>query len=414
MAELTDTAIRQALKRTATSGKATNLSDGEGRGTGRLVLKVRRSKHRVLAEWMAQQWRNGKRLSVKIGEYPSLSLKEARETFQCDYSNVIQRGQSIKIARNRRLGSVRDLFDGYAQSLKDAGKPSWIDTKKGLDKIADTLGSARLAREIEPDELLEVLRPIYRRGAKSMADHVRGYLHAAFAWGIKSERDYRATSGRRFGIVANPAAGIPSEPKVVGTRWLTPEEFVRLYRWLEHPDVKVHPPYALALRLLMLTGQRVDEIARLHKDQWDPAERIIDWSLTKNGLQHAIPLTGIAADLLESIEPNRFGWFFPSAHDPKRSVGHQTLYAFIWRQRGRGVIPHVTNRDLRRTWKTLAGQAGIAKDIRDRLQNHRLQDVSSKSYDRWDYMPEKREAMECWDRFVTNMLLGMPLLRQVA
>jgi hypothetical protein len=33
--------------------------------------------------------------------------------------------------------------------------------------------------------------------------------------------------------------------------------------------------------------------------------------------------------------------------------------------------------------------------IRDQLQNHTLQDVGSKSYDRWNYMPEKRAAMKC-------------------
>ena len=74
------------------------------------------------------------------------------------------------------------------------------------------------------------------------------------------------------------------------------------------------------------------------------------------------------------------------------------------RQRGRGVIPVVTNRDLRRTWKTLAGKAGVSKEIRDRLQNHTLQDVSSKHYDRWQYMPEKREGMNKWNAFVTALL----------
>jgi hypothetical protein len=64
----------------------------------------------------------------------------------------------------------------------------------------------------------------------------------------------------------------------------------------------------------------------------------------------------------------------------------------------------VTNRDLRRTWKTLAGKAGVPKEIRDRLQNHILQDVSSKSYDRWSYMPEKRAGMAKWDEFVTTLL----------
>lgn len=142
----------------------------------------------------------------------------------------------------------------------------------------------------------------------------------------------------------------------------------------------------------------------LHVDQWDAREKIIDWSKTKNGKPHAIPVPAIAAELIESIIPNKFGWFFPSAKDPFKPVRASTLYSFMWRQRDRGVIPVVTNRDLRRTWKTLAGKAGVSKEIRDRLQNHTLQDVSSKSYDRWNYMPEKRDGMKKWNTFVAAML----------
>ena len=58
----------------------------------------------------------------------------------------------------------------------------------------------------------------------------------------------------------------------------------------------------------------------------------------------------------------------------------------------------------RRTFKTLAGKAGVSKEIRDRLQNHALQDVSSKNYDHWHYMPEKRAGMAKWDKFVRAML----------
>jgi len=275
------------------------------------------------------------------------------------------------------------------------------------------LGRNGPAREIEPEEIVEVIRPIYERGKESMADHVRSDIHAAYNWGLKSEHDYRSASQQRFRLVYNPAAGIPTESKNVGTRWLDEDEFVRLYRWLEFPDTPVHPPYTRAVRILMLTGQRVEEIARLHVDNWDAEERIIDWSKTKNGTPHAIPVPPIAAELIESIKPNVHGWFFPSAKDPKRPVSHGTLYSFMWRQRDRGVIPVVTNRDLRRTWKTLAGQAGVPKELRDRIQNHALQDVSSKNYDRWNYMREKRAGMAKWDKFVRAMLAKKRPLRLV-
>jgi len=405
MASLTDGTIRRAIKQVELTGKQKSLADGEGRGVGRLVLALRPMPARVLAEWMAQQWRDGKRIKAKLGDYPSVSLATAREVFKRDYADAIQKGRNIKIVGDTRPGTVADLFEAYVVALKAAGKPSWKETEKGLNKVADTLGRNRAARDIEPDEVTEVLRPIFERGAPAMADHVRSYIRAAYSWGMKSEHDYRNTSIRRFRLVYNPAAGIPTEPKVQGTRWLDEDEYVRLYRWLECPDVPVHPSYPRALQLIMLTGQRIEELARLHVDQWDATERIIDWSKTKNLQPHAVPLPSLAAELIESIKPNEHGWYFPSAKDPAQPVSHGTLYSFTWRQRDRGVIPFATNRDLRRTWKTLAGKAGVSKEIRDRIQNHALQDVSSKSYDRWNYMPEKRAGMARWDRFVRALLV---------
>jgi integrase len=404
MPALTDATIRHALKRVEKSRKQETLSDGEGRGTGRLVLFLRPMPKRVLAEWMAQQWRDGRRTKCKIGSYPALSLADARAIFHRDFLEAILKRRSIKVVADARPGTVADLFDGYVQSLKAVGKPSWSDVEQTLGKAANILGRNLLARDISPQDVLGVLRPIYERGKPAMADHMRSYIRSAYSWGLKSELDYRSTSPRRFKLTSNPAADIPTEAKVPGTRWLDEEEFVQLYRWLECPDAPVHPPYTRAVRILMLTGQRVEEIAQLHVDQWDAKDRIIDWSKTKNSRPHAIPVPALAADLIDSIVPNEYGWFFPSAKDASKPVRAGTLYSFIWRQRDRGVIPIVTNRDLRRTWKTLAGKAGISKEIRDRIQNHALHDVSSKNYDRWTYMPEKRIAMDKWNEFASGLL----------
>ena len=414
MAILSDGSIKQAIKRVHFTGREEILRDGEGRGVGRLTLVIRPMPKRITMSWMAAQYREGKPTKAKIGDYPSMSLAEAREIFERDFADLIQKGRSIKTAQDTRTGTVGDLFDGYAEYLRISNKSSWREAKKGLDKIADTLGRQRLARDVEPDEITDILRPIYQRGKRSMADHVRSYVRSAYAWAMKSEHDYRSSSPRRFRIAENPAAGIPTEPKTVGTRWLKDHEFVHLYRWLEAPSAPVHPPYARAVRILMLTGQRVQEIASLHKDQWDAGAQLLDWSTTKNRKPHTIPVPGLAAELLGSIAPNKHGWFFPSAKDPEKPVTHGTLYAFMWRQRETGVIPSVTNRDLRRTWKTLAGQAGISKEIRDRLQNHTLQDVSSKSYDRWSYMPEKRAAIAAWDAFVRDLLTKHDVRRDAA
>src|SRR5271154_2419056 len=145
MTNLTDTAIRRAVKQVEHSRKQKMLADGEGRGTGRLVVILKPMPSRVTAEWMAQQWRGGRRAKSKIGSYPALSLSEAREIFKRDFAEVILKRSSIKFATDTRPATVADLFEGYITSLKEAGKSSWPDAEANLDKAADVLGSTRRA-----------------------------------------------------------------------------------------------------------------------------------------------------------------------------------------------------------------------------------------------------------------------------
>jgi integrase len=159
-----------------------SLTDGEGRGTGRLVLILKPMPTRVTAEWMAQQWRAGRRTKSKIGSYPTVSLSDAREIFKRDFADTILKGSSIKIAADARPGTVADLFDAYVKNLKESGKTSWPKVENCLNMIVDTLGGNRLARDVAPDDVLGVLRPIYKRGKRALADHVRSYIRSAFSW----------------------------------------------------------------------------------------------------------------------------------------------------------------------------------------------------------------------------------------
>jgi hypothetical protein len=74
---ISDGEIRSVLKRVERTKKQETLVDGEGHGTGRLVLAVRPMPTRVTADWMAQQWRDKKRIKKKLGAYPSMSLARA-------------------------------------------------------------------------------------------------------------------------------------------------------------------------------------------------------------------------------------------------------------------------------------------------------------------------------------------------
>src|SRR4051812_7611224 len=98
MPNLTEATIRKAFAPAEKSRRQISLTDGEGRGTGRLALILKPMPNRVTAEWMAQQWRDGTRTKSKIGAYPTMLLAEAREIFKRDFADVIQKRSSIKIA----------------------------------------------------------------------------------------------------------------------------------------------------------------------------------------------------------------------------------------------------------------------------------------------------------------------------
>ena len=287
----------------------------------------------------------------------------------------------------------------------------WIEAEKTMAKAAMVIGQSRPARDVRTAEVLAFLAPIYERGSKSMADHARGYIRSAYSWGIKSDNDYRRQGPRRFHLDRNPAADIPTEPKQVGTRWLDVEEFREVFRWLEAPDSTVTPRYTVAVRVLMLTGQRVREITQLRTDQWNSAERTLDWGKTKNGAPHCSPVPPLAAELLDSLTPGHGGLLFPSAMDPTRPVTEEALYCMLWRCRRRMTLPAFALRDLRRTWKTLAGQAGLTKTERDLIQNHARSDVSSRHYDRHNYLPEKRAAMAKWGEWIAGQLASQAAAR---
>ena len=62
-------------------------------------------------------------------------------------------------------------------------------------------------------------------------------------------------------------------------------------------------------------------------------------------------------------------------------------------------------RDLRRTAETHMAALAISSDIRAQIQSHGLGGIQARHYDRHDYMPEKRAALELWSRRFRNLPL---------
>jgi integrase len=202
-------------------------------------------------------------------------------------------------------------------------------------------------------------------------------------------------------------AAIPLNRAAVraGQRFLSPVELRTLWLWcLEQRSESL---LASAVLLRIATGQRSEEILRITAASYDKPKGMLFWAETKNGLPHSIPLPRQAVEVLDAMIPNRHGLYFPHQHAPDRLASHQSYRDCIRRfLAANPSIPAFTARDLRRTFKTLAGDAGISKEMRDRLQNHAKGDVSSRHYDRYEYLPERRAAMGTWADYLGRVIDG--------
>ena len=136
----------------------------------------------------------------------------------------------------------------------------------------------------------------------------------------------------------------------------------------------------------------------LEGDNWTvPAER------TKQKLDHVVPLIAeikaLIGDKPEGFKGN--SWFiFSTTFGTKAFSGFskakKALDAEIAKRRkaeGREPMPRWTLHDLRRTARTLMSRAKVPADYAERVLGHVIGGIRE-TYDRYEYLDEKREALE--------------------
>ncbi len=352
---------------------------------------------------------DGKRKQVSLGRYPSIKLADARR-LALEYRGRIDNGVDLArekqqaIAHNieqRSLGTLGDLLDLYIADLVEDGKRTAKEVKRIKGKDIPPYLLLRPAHLVSRDDILDVLAAIAQRGAKVHSDNVRAYLRAAFELGIHAQSMTRwRGKAPKFSIGHNPVATIKRtlarKPK--GQRALSEAEVRELW----NTDL-LTPQMHLALKFILASGQRVEEVLHATWDEFDFEKRL--WTIQgerrktrgKTSEPHIVAVTDLHVQLLEEIRA--------TTHDPRflfpaRSTGGPRRYdsltkpvSVFVKQSG---MPSFSARDLRRTFKTLAGSMGISLEMRNRLQGHALVDVGSVYYDRFDYLDQKRDAMEQW------------------
>jgi integrase len=166
-------------------------------------------------------------------------------------------------------------------------------------------------------------------------------------------------------------------------------------------------PFRGIVRLLILTGQRREEVAGMTWAELsgDFSTWTIPASRAKNGATHLVPLSAPAQDLLR--EAPRFGELvFPGLRGPFN--GWSKAKAALDAKSG------VTNwrlHDLRRTMATGLQRLGVRLEVTEQVLNH----VSGSRagivgvYQRHDFVLEKRAALEAWGEHVEAIVEGRTL-----
>ena len=456
MSSLTDKEIAKAISDAKKCGADIFLTDrAKARGIGRLRVRARSTGQCLL--YFRYVDASGKQDSIPIGVYDisgktGLTLRKARIKFG-ELSQLYQAGrrdlrvylehqeaqaratresaarEREEAAREAKAGKLQALLDGYVSHLERQGRSSAADARNLFRKnISDTDAwphlAAMPARQITSADISGILAGLIDRGNGRTAAKLRSYLRAAYAAALAAPHEptiHPALHG--FHLPGNPAAAVPAKGlaqyNVARERTLSASELQAFMKAVDALPVGLSRD-VLWLALL-LGGQRLAQLARVRPQDADMDERTImlldPKGARKQPRPHRLPLTERAADIVgrwlaravEGVDAESFPYVFTS--NGKVPIRGETLSTVVAEICG-GMLKAKTARapfqlrDIRRTCETMLAGMGISKDIRAQLQSHGLGGVQDRHYDRYEYMDEKRRALEGWDARLTDIKEG--------
>jgi integrase len=348
---------------------------------------------------------DGRDRRMTVGEYPTWSLAAARARAVEIRQDITRGADPLATKRERREAlTVAEAVQRYDKAHLSRLR-SAQDAKRYFDKdVLPDLGKMKVCdvRRADVVELVEQKAQTAPRSARALLAHLKHFL----AWCELREI-----------IEISPAHGI--KPAAVD-RNMTPSKRGRVLDdaeirafWTKAGDKNMHKLTAIALQLVLLTGQRPGEVAGMHSREirenvWTvPASR-----RGKTSDDHAVPLTETALDLLKQavVEVQRLsrrrdekpsGFVFEMKGAEPITV--RALAKAVERYRteiGNQAHPtfgHWTPHDLRRTCRTGLAAEGIIAEIAERVVGH-VQNGMIGVYDQHRYDQEKRAALEAWER----------------
>ena len=360
--------------------------------------------------WALRYRYGGKPKKLTLGKWPVMGVADARAAAS-EAIDAVEHGTDPGAAKQKAKADRRDADLSERDKINTLvalyGKRHLSTLKSGatvqreLDRHVVAEWGDRDIQDIAKRDVIDLLDGIADSGRIVTANRVRAYLSKFFNWCV--DRDV---------IEVSPAMNVKAVAKETSRdRVLSDDEL----RWFWAACEVEGQPWGALGKVLLLTGQRLSEVAgmtdaELHGDEWHlPAGR------TKNKRAHDVPLSDTVQAVLGAVEriDGKPGFIFTttgttpvSGFFKARAHLAEAMERIASEEQGKAVeIPRWTFHDLRRTAATGMARLGIPVRVTEAVLNH----VSGTGggivgvYQRHDYADEKRRALEAWASFLQRL-----------
>lgn len=383
------------VKKLAPKNRRYEISDGGG-----LYVRVEPIGTKT---WIFRYSFDGIRKRMAFGNYPGVGLAKAREKHGAAMSDL-QRGidpgaeQQAAKAKRKATPTFSDLLDEFWE-MELEKSPTGKERRRMVEKDALGPWKNRKVVDITRRDAVVLIDKVRQR-APVGANRMQGVLVRMFNF-----------AAERGIIEHSPLTGLRKPQEKTRSRVLTDGEIKALWKALdlENKDVDIYRVVKLALKLILLTGQRPGEVAGMAVAEID--EEGWFWNIPPSRMKSAeaqsVPLCPMARDVIEQAKAysDPAGKFiFSSSHKQKQAISRQALTRAInrhWAEMGigKGFTPH----DLRRTLRTRLAELGVTDIVAERVLGHKLQGVLG-IYNRHSYDSEKRQALMLWEAKLQTIL----------
>jgi integrase len=347
----------------------------------------------------------GRQKTLALGVYPIVSLADARSARDAAkklLARDVDPSQARKAQKRTARLSAANTFEAVAREWRENQKARW--TPRYYDHVVTRLeadvypeiGSRPIA-EIEPPDLLAVLRKVEKRGALEIAKRLRQTVGQVFRYGIVTGRAKR-----------DPSIDLKGALKSAGRqehhRAMPREELPGFLQGLASYDGDTRT--RLGLRLAVLTFVRTTELraARWSEVDLDAAEWRIPAERMKMRAPHIVPLSWQAQAAFAELRTiaATSDYVFPSPSAEGFMSNNTMLYA-MYRM---GFHGRATVHGFRAVASTLLNEMGFHPDWIERQLAHDERNKVRAAYNHAQYLPERRRMMQQWADYLDDVADG--------